>query len=135
MVMGRPSKYEPEMCAKAIALMAQGDSKEVVCAELGIAKSTLYEWCDPEGDYYIEDFSNAIKHGMTLCQRFWERQLQKAALGTNPDANATLMIFNMKNRFREQWSDMQVHEQRHSFVVLDEPVKESSEWLADHKPK
>lgn len=124
MNIGRPTKYRPEMCDKAISLMAEGDSKESVCADLGINKTTLYEWCNPEGDYYIEEFSNAIKEGEKLCQRFWENELKKATLGINKDANPTLMIFNMKNRFRENWADMQ---------TVNHNLKRSVEDLSDEE--
>lgn len=135
MTHGAPSKYRPEMCEEVIAFMKDGDSKEAVCARLGIGRTCFYDWCDPESTRYKPEFAAAVEEGMLYGQAFWEDELKKAAIGKNPDANATLMIFNMKNRFREQWSDHQVHEQRHSFVVSDEPVDNSDEWLENHKPK
>lgn len=132
---GAPSKYKPEMCDNVIELMRTGDSKEAVCAKIGIGRTAFYDWCDPESPRYKEEFHDAVNYGVELGLAFWEDALKAAALGHNPDANATLMIFNMKNRFKEQWSDMQVHEQKHSFVIADEPIESSEEWLASHKPK
>lgn len=132
---GAPSKYNKDMCEQVTDLMANGDSKESVCADLGIGRTCFYDWCDSESERYKPEFDAAVKQGVELSQAYWERELKKATLGLNKDANPTLMIFNMKNRFKEQWSDMQVHEQRHSFVIADEPVESSDEWLANHKPK
>lgn len=123
-MLGRPPKYRPEMCKRAIELMTNGDSKEVVQADLGIAKSTFYEWINPESEWYNQEFSDAIKEGERACQAFWEKELKKATLGINKDANPTLMIFNMKNRFREQWADMQIH---------NHTIKRTAEDLSDEE--
>lgn len=132
---GAKSKYSPEMCDQVIELMSEGDSKEAVCAKIGIGRTAFYDWCNPESPRFKEEFLEAVEEGMLHGQAFWEDELKKAALGKNPDANATLMIFNMKNRFKEQWSDIQVNEQKHSFVISDEPIQSSDEWLENHKPK
>lgn len=131
---GAPSKYYPDMCAQIISHMTEGDSKEAACARIGITKPTLYDWCDPESERYKEEFSYAVKEGEALSQLWWEDKIKAAAVGENKDANATLMIFNMKNRFKNDWADMQVHEQRHKFAVSDEPI-DSDEWLSQNKPK
>lgn len=132
---GAPSKYNPEMCEQLISLMSEGLSKTAVSVELGISKETLYQWSDPEGDYYKPEFSDAVKEGLARSQAWWERKLTEAATGQNKDANATLMIFIMKNQFRQDWSDLVVSEQRHSFVVSDTPEQTGDEWLSNHKPK
>ena len=49
------------------------------------------------------DFRRTVKSGQDLCQVWWERQGRKMTTGA--DGNATVWIFNMKNRF--SWHDKQ----------------------------
>lgn len=95
---GRPTEYKEEYCEKVIEYMTQGDSKTAVAARLGIAKDTLYEWAKIH-----KEFSDAIKEGLSLSQLFWEDLGKELVL--QGQGNATAWIFNMKNRFREEWSD------------------------------
>lgn len=95
---GRPSKYDPKFCEEVVEFMRQGYSKEATAAQLGINKSTLYEWVEKH-----EAFSNAVKEGETLSLLFWEKTGMAGMLGKLPGFNATTWIFNMKNR--HGWSD------------------------------
>lgn len=105
---GRPSKYDEEYCEKVIDLGKQGLSITQMAFELKIHKDTLYEWKKVH-----PDFSDAIKKARDYSQAYWENALAKAALGKN-DAdtvpNPTLMIFQMKNRFPDEWREKQVQE-------------------------
>jgi len=49
------------------------------------------------------EFRRTVKSGQDLCQVWWERQGRKMTTGA--DGNATVWIFNMKNRF--SWHDKQ----------------------------
>lgn len=51
-----------------------------------------------------EDFRRTVKNAQALCQVWWEKQGRSMAAG-KADGNATVWIFNMKNRFG--WSDRQ----------------------------
>lgn len=96
---GRPTKYDPKYCDQIITFMEQGFSKEAFCAEVDIHKDTLYEWIKR-----YPEFSDSVKKAEAKCRRFWEDlgvQLVLAGQG-----NATAWIFNMKNRFRDDWSDI-----------------------------
>lgn len=132
---GAPTKYRPEMCERIIELMREGCSKVQICADLGIAKPTFYEWVNPEHGRFQEDFKAAVDEGMLYAQAFWEEELKKAALGRNKDANATLMIYNMKNRFKEDWSDVQRVDTNVNFAQVSDTPVNSDEWLKEHKPK
>lgn len=98
MTAGRPPKYEPWMLDKIENLMNAGASKVEVAAELGIHRDTLHEWCKSN-----LEFSDAIKRGEFRSQAWWERQGRISL--KDKEFNSTLWIMNVKNRFREDWSD------------------------------
>ena len=45
-----------------------------------------------------------------FSQCFWEKQGRMATFGATPNFNATTWIFNMKNRFSEDWKDVSKQE-------------------------
>ena len=105
---GRPSKYDESFCDQVIDLGKQGLSITQIACELDIHKDTLYDWKKTK-----PEFSDAIKKARDYAQGFWENALRTAALGMNPEGvtpNPTLMIFQMKNRFPDEWREKQVQE-------------------------
>jgi len=84
--------------------MGIGASKAEVCAEIGIHRDTLHDWCNSDSPRYNQDISDAIKEGMQLSQGWWERQGRENI--DNNYFNSTLYIFNMKNRFKDDWADI-----------------------------
>jgi len=110
---GGSNKYKPEMLNVVIELMREGASKVEVCAEIGIDKATFYRWCDPKSDQFQADFCDTVTFGEQLCQAWWEKL---GRTGTQTDSegknkvNPTMYIFNMKNRFKDDWKDMRTSE-------------------------
>jgi hypothetical protein len=100
---GAPTKFKPEMCETIIALMSEGASKVEISAEIDVSTETMSQWCNPEGDYYNEEFSATIKKGLRLSQAWWERRGRTEL--ENKDFSYTGWYMNMKNRF--QWADKQ----------------------------
>ncbi len=96
---GRPTKYLPEMCDKVRELGELGKSKTQIAASLKITRETLYAWCDIH-----PEFSDSVKVAEQLSQAWWEEQGQKGMWG-GKKFNATAFIFQMKNRFREDYQD------------------------------
>lgn len=95
---GRPSTYDPKYCDLLVAHMAMGFSFESFGADVeGIAsRATLYRWVEEH-----EDFRDAKEKGDAACRKFWELQ---GVTGLHMKGfNATVWIFNMKNRFK--WTD------------------------------
>ena len=97
---GRPTKYVPAMCDRVIALGAQGMGKAEMAVELGVAYSTFDLWQKDR-----PEFSEAVKEAVRQSQAWWERQGRLATFGKLDGFNATAFIFQMKNRFREDWRD------------------------------
>ena len=97
---GRPTKYKPEMCKQVIEFGKQGMSKCEMAVSLDIAYSNFDRWQNE-----IPEFQEAIKEAMRHSQAWWERQGRMATFGGIDGFNATSYIFNMKNRFRDEWND------------------------------
>jgi len=74
-----------------------GSAVEMQCM-VGVARSAWETLLEDS-----EDFRSTVKSAQTLCQVWWERQGRKMTTGA--DGNATVWIFNMKNRF--SWHDKQ----------------------------
>ena len=104
--MGRPTKYKPAMLSVIEELMRDGASLAEVCAEIDISAETCNQWRKEDGPYYIEAFSETIKEGTHKSQGWWEKKARLSAIGEQ-ECNPTMMIFNLKNRFREDWRDAQ----------------------------
>lgn len=98
---GRPSKYQSEFCDRIIEMAQSGASKHEMALELGIVPSTFDMWQNEN-----EEFSKAVKEAERISQGWWEREGRKATFGGCQGFNATTYIFNMKNRFKDDWKDM-----------------------------
>jgi hypothetical protein len=85
--------------------MSKGASKTEVCAEIGIDKATLYNWCNPESDYFKQSFFNAVKRGEQLSKAWWLKMGRQYLVVEKdaPQLNYTGWYMNMKNRFG--WAD------------------------------
>lgn len=97
-----------------------------MAAALGIDRSTLNDWAEQH-----DEFSRALKAALDLSQAWWERQGRLATFGGFDGFNATSYIFQMKNRFRDEWNDKtqvdqtirtQVEEVR--YTIVDPPARE-----------
>lgn len=119
---GRPSKFKPEFCAKVLELGREGASKAEMALELDIAYSTFDVWQNENAE-----FSEAVKAAERLSQGWWEREGRRATFGAMPGFNATSYIFQMKNRFKEDWREKQ--EVEHSGGVRMVAVNDLDEQL------
>lgn len=131
-VMGRPTTYDPKYCDMLVAHMTQGYSFESFGADVeGIAcVATLYNWAKEH-----PEFLEAKKKGQQACRKFWETQ---GLVGMHTKGfNATVWIFNMKNRFK--WTDRTEHTGPDGGPVViraDEPLtEEEAARLAEIKAK
>lgn len=97
---GRPTKYDPKMCETVIELGKEGMSKCEIGVNLDISHDTFCRWQKENAD-----FSEAVKEAMRYSQAWWEAKGRQATFGGVDGFNATSYIFNMKNRFRDEWND------------------------------
>ena len=73
-----------------------GQSAVTIRCKLGIATSAWETLLEDS-----QDFRETIKEAKILCEHWWEERGREMAMGL--DGNATVWIFNMKNRFG--WKD------------------------------
>jgi hypothetical protein len=97
---GRPSKYDPSFCDAVIASGAEGKTLAEMANDLGINRATLKDWQEAH-----PEFSSAVKTGLDKAQAWWEGNGRLATFGAMPGYNATSYIFQMKNRFKDDWRD------------------------------
>ncbi len=118
-----PEDYNPNWQEEMIAAYALGKSDthcKVNCFNNHIVSNDLWDrWIAEKND-----FSETVKKGHNLSMAWWENVSQKHADGSKQNANATSLIFNMCNRFRNDYQQRQTVEQttKHSLDVdnLDE---------------
>lgn len=97
--MARPTTYDPAFCECAIEFLKEGYSIAAFAGEIGVARSTVYEWIKDH-----EEFSDAVKTGQAGAILWWERANRGLAMGS--DGNATSIIFGLKNRAADEWRDV-----------------------------
>jgi hypothetical protein len=78
--------------------MEQGYSTTALAGHLGVARSTVYLWMDEN-----PEFSDAVKDARRLSQAWWEDLGQNMAL--TGEGNPTAFIFQVKNRFSDDYRD------------------------------
>ena len=107
--------YHPSVCERVIELGKEGQSLVEIAVDLGVSVSSLRYWRT-----HYPEFATAMEFARQCCQAWWERAGREGMYTieeVNEDGekrtitktiNATLWIFNMKNRFRDDWMDAKV---------------------------
>lgn len=88
----------------ALKIYSDGASDAEVRLTLGISQTIWERWLEEE-----PEFSLTIKDGRAAAKIWWERLSRDQACG-KVQGNATTLIFNMKNRFKDEYGDMTRHE-------------------------
>lgn len=116
---GRPPIYRVEMCERVVELGKQGCGTSEIALELGVTRETVRVW-----GITHEEFSDALKQAKDYALAWWERAGRDGIYAEK--FNAAAFIFQMKNRFRDDYSDRQVVDQNLSGRVefgVDELMK------------
>lgn len=103
---GRPTKYDPAFCDLVLEVGENGGTLAEMAEVCDVERHTLNAWVERH-----EEFSTAVKRGLQKAQVLWERRGMAATFGDCDGFNATSFIFNMKNRFKEDWRDKVEQEQ------------------------
>lgn len=131
---GRPTSYEERFCEMLIDHMAQGFSYESFAGLVGVSKQTIYDWekANPQ-------FLYSKKIGVEKSRLFWEtqgiegiyttetfEQDENGSRSTKKALNSSVWIFNMKNRFKDEWREKQETELSGSVgsVIMPKPIDE-----------
>ena len=98
----RHRKYKPSMGKELVKHMKEGYSFAAFAGRIGVARSALYKWVDR-----YPEFKAAKIEATEAALFFWERVgIEGLYMGGKDNPfNATVWIFNMKNRFG--WRDKQ----------------------------
>jgi len=135
---GRPTDYREGYCDDLIEHMSSGLSFESFAGWCGCHVDTLYEW-----EKRHPEFSDAKKTAFEQNRLFWDRVAVDSLHDTteyNEDGkpvsrkspNATMIIFNLKNRFPKQWRDRTEVDQttQHSGTIAH-TVEYVNDWRDD----
>lgn len=98
------------MCDAVIAMGKDGAGRAEMAAALDISRETWTDWLNPNSPRYNAVFSDSVKRALQLSQAWWEAQGRTYTFNAGPMFSATSYIFQMKNRFREDWADRTVNE-------------------------
>lgn len=106
---GRPTDYDSKYCEMLIEHMSSGLSFEAFGGVIGVCKKTLYTWCEKQ-----EEFLYAKQIATAKCRLWWEKVGTEGLWSTSEKGqgyassrsfNTGVWVFNMKNRFKEEWRE------------------------------
>lgn len=100
---GRPTKYDPEMCEKLLIMGRQGYSITEMAAKLCVHRDTLYEWAK----VHIE-FSDTLLVAMTHSEAWWEHLAHVAIKLPTSAFNTGLWSKIMSARFPHTYRELSV---------------------------
>ena len=130
---GRPQKTIadlPDNWEEDILEFASEGGGVVGCIKiLKISRDLWYAFIerDPE-------FKEVVRDCRLQSQAWWEEKMLAAAVGSDSGAaNATLMIYNMKNRFADDWQDRKVIEQ--TVIEIKKTDSELDKEISDLQDK
>jgi len=99
---GRPSKYDPAFCERAIELGRIGKSIEQIAANLGVSTRVLFDWRDKH-----EDFLHALEYAKELELDWWETigQTHMVENRESDKLNASIWSRSMAARFPKKYRE------------------------------
>jgi transcriptional regulator with XRE-family HTH domain len=101
---GRPTKWADDIPERMLELAGEGKSRAQIAKAIGISRQTWTRWESEK-----PEFSDAVKEAQWLAQAWWEDRGQAGITAGVGGFNATAYIFQMKNRFRDDYRDQQDH--------------------------
>jgi hypothetical protein len=102
-IMGRPTEYKPEYCAKVIECMGQGFSLSAFAGTIPVSRQQIYVWISA-----YRDFADAVSRARSARILWLENKLLHARKG----AETSAAIFALRNADPVEWRDMRTVEHR-----------------------
>lgn len=99
---GRPSKYDPALCALIEPLGKQGKSRWQIASELGIHPTNIVDW-----EAVHEEFRNALLQARYDSLKYWEDLAQQHMIENpgGPKLNTGLWSRSMAARFPAEYRE------------------------------
>ncbi len=114
---------EPDKLVLLEGWARDGLSEQQIANNMGIGRTTLYEWKQKE-----PDIANTLKKGREVVDFEVENALLKSAL----EGNVTAQIFWLKNRKKEQWREKQEYNNDQELAKLDKLLEEQKNAYMDN---
>lgn len=102
---GRPTLYRPEMCQIVVECGKEGKGPAEMASQLGVTRQSMWNWTKVH-----QEFFDALKRAYDEGLAWWEKKGREATFGGVEGFHATSYIFQMKNRFRDEWRDKIDHD-------------------------
>ena len=102
---GRPSKYQPAYCNEVVSFCEQGYSLTAFAGEIGVDRASITRWCEEH-----EEFRTAVNRAKAKRAAHWEKLALQVAQSGGTGAQATLIVFGLKNHAPDEFRDKQEHE-------------------------
>lgn len=135
-----PTKYEQRFDDMLIDHMAKGFSYESFAGLVNVAIDTLYNW-----ERLSASFLDAKKTGLQKCRLFWEQEgvsglkdryaKDKDGKTIKIALNSPVWIYNMKCRFRKEWTEQKDLNVTQTEVASDETVNLLKDIINELKSK
>lgn len=99
-MIGKPSQYDPKYCDQLIEFMSQGFPLNAFPGEIGVSRSTIYNWINKH-----DDFREAMELARAKqCRELWGQALKGLWITKEgPNLNQNLWGRIMLNCFPEDW--------------------------------
>jgi len=130
---GAPPKYKPEYCIMLLEHMADGNAIFSFAFKIGVCEQTLYNWFKDH-----PEFLESKNVGTCGSFAWWEKEAKKGLwsdtitegqgetkITTVSKINATVLIYNMKCRFKKFGYNIsavdQAEEPREITITINRP--------------
>jgi hypothetical protein len=114
-------EFEPWMAEALMEVGYRGGTRAEMILATGLPKSLFNALLQKGGAKYCEQFYVAYERAMMLSQVVWENIGKEASAGKIARHAAGTFQFMMKNNFREDYQDEQVHRHEGGRMVPELP--------------
>lgn len=93
------NEFDPDWKEAILLAAKEGATHGEFMAITGLGRKLYYRFLKDE-----QELIDVVDHAMTISQAWWEKWARNEGL---KGGNATSMIFNLSNRFRDDWRQKQ----------------------------